>query len=948
MESKFIDDIKDSYKRGHINREKQWPIRNSSELFKLKLVWRKGYFYSYHKGAEDRAGQQISIAYENLFAENQERKVRTILVEGDSGIGKTTFCTSLAEDWANKSLFNDFELLLLLPLRLKNVALASSLSELLKILHSSEPLCKFIEEYLTRNRGKNVLIVADGWDELSESSQNDQSFLYNFLLGGYLPNMSVLLTSRPSASVPLHDSCIDRFIEIHGFDKDTIEKFIESEFKAINCSAKPLLEQLKNNPLVESVCRIPLNCSILCQLWQTCEALPTTMTGLYTKMILNIVHRNINVKPNQNITELPDFDALQSDLQEQWWRLCEFAFLTKENNQLTFSELQLRKFFPRYDEKIFRFGLLQSNEKVLETGSGKRFHFLHHTFHEYLAALHLAKQPPCKQVSLFQSPLVIDNDSYPSEDFVMVLKFFFGIYYHAMQNKSTGVVVMLKFMKLFNLDSVKQFLGTIQDKSFLCHCAFEAKHPNIYKMVISFLSINPDSELPQIDFGYSRTTYDCEAVIDIITRIQKCGGMVIKFGESGVQTYQIKKLTKALGSGDQVLPVVMLDLSGNKLSDECISNLFLSSASSTFKLLESLNLSGNEIQHQGISSIVVALKNALITDADSSALTYLNLSENHLGKLSLQSLEKAVNDGILANLSELNLQKSLTDDAVICLTTFIRALLAHCPKLKHFDLGYNSLGEPGVSALASQNGEYASRLFLLGLNGTEIGDGAFQLVGPYNLHVLQLMNNDISAIGIKHLSDLFSKEPVPAEDSINLDGNPLGLEGAFHIGRMLGSKYCRLTSLTLSGCKLTSSLSSEALTVHYGEVKNMQHQMPQCLTISRLNLNNNNFSGRGIYVFAGFLYLCPYLNNLKSSDCGITSGDINTLLNVLDTLIEGSQFQPCSELNEWILSNNKIDSEGENALRSTQASSCFPCLKGDQIHLDGNPVCIPSNINRVS
>ena len=48
-----------------------------------------------------------------------KKPVRKVLVEGDAGIGKTTLCTSVSEDWANGKLFQQFELLLLLPLRQK-------------------------------------------------------------------------------------------------------------------------------------------------------------------------------------------------------------------------------------------------------------------------------------------------------------------------------------------------------------------------------------------------------------------------------------------------------------------------------------------------------------------------------------------------------------------------------------------------------------------------------------------------------------------------------------------------------------------------------------------------------------------------------------------------------------------------------------------------------------
>ena len=84
--------------------------------------------------------------------ESGKRPVRKVLVEGDAGIGKTTLCISFSEDWANGKLFQQFELVLLLPLRMKVVALVSSFPELLKLLHSSSRLCELVTTHFEGNK----------------------------------------------------------------------------------------------------------------------------------------------------------------------------------------------------------------------------------------------------------------------------------------------------------------------------------------------------------------------------------------------------------------------------------------------------------------------------------------------------------------------------------------------------------------------------------------------------------------------------------------------------------------------------------------------------------------------------------------------------------------------------------------------------------------------------
>ena len=104
---------------------------------------------------------------------------------------------------------------------------------------------------------ENVLIIADWWDELGESERREGSFLYQFIFKIF-PLMSVVVTSQPSASAPLHNlPCIDRFVEVSGFSKDDIKEYIQSEFSGDQEKARRLLEQLEHNPLIESICSVP-------------------------------------------------------------------------------------------------------------------------------------------------------------------------------------------------------------------------------------------------------------------------------------------------------------------------------------------------------------------------------------------------------------------------------------------------------------------------------------------------------------------------------------------------------------------------------------------------------------------------------------------------------------------------------------------------------------------
>ena len=407
---RFANNIKKKYREKLINREQQWPHYHGEKFISLNLVegerdqkvlisrefsCQMSVFSKEQREEENVQLKRSPIEYADLFkVEAKKKSIRKVLVEGDAGIGKTTLCTTISEDWANDKLFQQFELLLLLPLRERKVAKASSLLELLKLFHPSENLCTSVAHFIEEEDGENTLIVADGWDELDAAKRGEKSFLYELFFGKIFPFVSVVLTSRYSASASLHNlPYVDRFIEVRGFNIENITDFIQSEFTDDRIVGRNLLKKLENSPLIGSVCGVPLCCVIICHLWRTLqEDLPTTMTDHYTKITLNILIRNVrkSFPECKDALSFMSFDSLPEDLKQSWNLLCEFAFLTIKEDEIVFSRDELARFWPHssaINENIFRLGLLQSSQSIFTVGSGTSFHFLHLTFQEFLAAL---------------------------------------------------------------------------------------------------------------------------------------------------------------------------------------------------------------------------------------------------------------------------------------------------------------------------------------------------------------------------------------------------------------------------------------------------------------------------------------------------------------------------------------------------------------------------------
>ena len=108
---------------------------------------------------------------------DQMKGSKRILIIGEAGAGKTILCASIAEDWANGNLFQEFIMILLLPLNQKGVASAQNLLKLFRNCRGFDgATCSTVAAYLMAN------IIADGWHELCESDNQQESFLHRLLL----------------------------------------------------------------------------------------------------------------------------------------------------------------------------------------------------------------------------------------------------------------------------------------------------------------------------------------------------------------------------------------------------------------------------------------------------------------------------------------------------------------------------------------------------------------------------------------------------------------------------------------------------------------------------------------------------------------------------------------------------------------------------------------------
>ena len=390
------------------------------------------------------------ISVEDVLQPTDSSLSLRVVIDGPPGIGKTTLCRKLLNMWSNGTLVHQqYDLVLYCPLRNSKIATATTLADLfVRQLNRYKNVPKWFEE----RDGEGLLIIFDGWDELSEQLRQS-SLAASIICKEKLDQCSVIVTSRSYASSSLLEimSNLSRHVQVIGFSKEEISTVIiqtlqkdtkliqelmkyfglidndneddsdsDSEDKQVELPtdkdsqlAVKLINDLKVRNDVQSLCYVPLVCSMVILVY--CKEgghLPTTLTQLYENFILQTIRRHVK-RHDINPRTLGSLSSLPSQLAKPLQEMCQIAYTNLANTRMTFSSNQLQSLSEAVKEDYL--GLMTTFPDYDE----EKYQFLHLSIQEFLAAWWIAKHEK-KTEEVFK-------DHFDDDHFRMCLRFLAGL-----------------------------------------------------------------------------------------------------------------------------------------------------------------------------------------------------------------------------------------------------------------------------------------------------------------------------------------------------------------------------------------------------------------------------------------------------------------------------------------------------------------------------------------
>ena len=351
-------------------------------------------------------------------------KRKKILIWGEAGVGKTTFCHKFCQDWAlvvnekegkgqelteeqkseleklteeQKSKLYNIGLLVYIVLRdidqgaksVKNIILSQLGFHKEGTLMSQSGLeNQFLQMLKNVSEQSKLVFVLDGFDEISDK---DEKYIKDVITGQTYQNIYCITTCRPHATSGIVLE-VDVEIRLKGFSWAQAESFVKmyaaikyTEQDQIDSFVKQTMHQIKSSTELRNMSINPSMLQLLCRLldWNKGKTGKnrTSIFKDYTRYLLVQYHNKLGKKEDLYSDDLYEQNLLDAGK-------VALMGLKKNQLQLVFSKREVQDIG---GDEIFKIGFF-TDPLSTDTDSVK-VQFIHKTLQEYLAAFYVVNTP---------------------------------------------------------------------------------------------------------------------------------------------------------------------------------------------------------------------------------------------------------------------------------------------------------------------------------------------------------------------------------------------------------------------------------------------------------------------------------------------------------------------------------------------------------------------------
>ena len=798
---------------------------------------------------------------------------RVVLIEGNPGMGKTTYCQKVAYDWSEGKIppdasFPEVKILLLLKCRdmhMKTANIEDAIDDQLLPQDAGKKEKEDFFHFIRSNQSR-ILLVLDGLDELRDDLVKGFQAL---IQGKVFPNMYLMLTARHELGMKVRRYC-DTLLEIVGYSHVDVIGYIRKYFTSHENKslADKMIFELVINKNVRELMVNPLNAALLCLLYEeTRGVLPSKKNELYDVLVSCALRRYF---ANRGIS-LGDEDPVQR-CATQLNQLGKMAFEALLKNQLYFSHDEVKS---HSTEDFLQLPFLSREPSVSKIRPTPCYAFTHKTFQEYFAAFYLVhqllsgnkeKERLLDEISPFDNwqvwefliPMVSRKSGEAAEAVVSRLCAFD---YHERFKDENSDFFEEYFEKNYN-----------RVKKFTRWSKYEDKLSYVVRKTLDLIAKCEDGDNELKDYQ--------KKMVHVIARcfpLEKLQLALRSYSNCNVcsEFLKVKTMTELVlhHHSDQLLSATIKHplLSKEKLvhlslknetckidagpvfdppdMDQSLRKALLAELFQTGCLLTHVSLQSTSIADEGAQVIAEFLQ-------ANRSLRHLNLCAAMIRDRGATELGNALQSN--CTLTHLGLPRnkisSVGAEAIATSLQFNSVLI-------YLDLSQNAGGNSIAMALAQGLGSIRALKYLVVSNGcpSPFEDYVFPTGGSALARALQLnctltdLDLELNAIGASGAATF--GEALQTNSTLirlNLRGNKVGEKGAVALGKAMQSN-CTLTHLNLRSNNINSNEGIAAIA---------RALQSSCGRLTRLDLCQNNITCSGATAIAEALHTNSSLTHL--------------------------------------------------------------------------------------